>query len=283
MEQGTFQLFLGAMSIIALFVFIALYFVKAGYGMFRTASWGISINNKLAWMLMEAPVFIVMLLLWWNSARYNSIVPLIFFLLFQLHYFQRAFVFPFLLKGKSRMPLAIMMMGMLFNLLNGFMQGEWLFYLAPETLYTLDWLKTPQFILGVLLFFTGMGINWYSDYVIRHLRKPGDTQHYLPSQGMYRYVTSANYFGEIIEWAGWAILTWSLSGLVFLWWTVANLVPRANAIWHRYKPETCFSVSILISLTYKSQIINNTHEQVIYSCNFWPADFTESYHPLSGI
>ena len=134
-------------------------------------------------MLMEAPVFIVMLLLWWNSARYNSIVPLIFFLLFQLHYFQRAFVFPFLLKGKSRMPLAIMMMGMLFNLLNGFMQGEWLFYLAPETLYTLDWLKTPQFILGVLLFFTGMGINWYSDYVIRHLRKPGDTQHYLPSQG----------------------------------------------------------------------------------------------------
>ena len=118
-------------------------------------------------MLMEAPVFIVMLLLWWNSARYNSIVPLIFFLLFQLHYFQRAFVFPFLLKGKSRMPLAIMMMGMLFNLLNGFMQGEWLFYLAPETLYMLDWLKTPQFIFGVLLFFTGMGINWYSDYVIR--------------------------------------------------------------------------------------------------------------------
>ena len=101
MEQGTFQLFLGAMSIIALFVFIALYFVKAGYGMFRTASWGISINNKLAWMLMEAPVFIVMLLLWWNSARYNSIVPLIFFLLFQLHYLQRAFVFPFLLKGKK--------------------------------------------------------------------------------------------------------------------------------------------------------------------------------------
>lgn len=188
-------------------------------------------------MLMEAPVFIVMLLLWWNSVRYNSIVPLIFFLLFQLHYFQRAFVFPFLLKGKSRMPLAIMMMGMLFNLLNGFMQGEWLFYLAPETLYMLDWLKTPQFIFGVLLFFTGMGINWYSDYVIRHLRKPGDTQHYLPSQGMYRYVTSANYFGEIIEWAGWAILTWSLSGLVFLWWTVANLVPRANAIWHRYKEE----------------------------------------------
>ena len=54
---------------------------------------------------------------------------------------------------------------------------------------------------------------------------------------MYRYVTSANYFGEIVEWAGWAILTCSLSGLVFLWWTIANLVPRANAIWCRYREE----------------------------------------------
>lgn len=237
MEQETFRLFLGVMSIIALFVFIALYFIKAGYGMFRTSSWGFSINNKVAWVLMEAPVFIVMSVLWWKSERYNSLVPLIFFLLFQLHYFQRSFIFPLLLKGKGRMPLAIMLMGVIFNLLNGFMQGEWLFYLAPETLYTPDWLATPQFVIGLLLFFVGMGINWHSDYIIRHLRKPGDTRHYLPSQGMYRYVTSANYFGEIVEWTGWAILTWSLPGLVFLWWTVANLVPRSNAIWHRYKNE----------------------------------------------
>ena len=53
MNQETFQIFLWVMSAVALVVFIALYFVKAGYGMFRTASWGISINNKLAWVLME--------------------------------------------------------------------------------------------------------------------------------------------------------------------------------------------------------------------------------------
>ena len=46
MNQETFQIFLWVMSAVALAVFIALYFVKAGYGMFRTASWGISINNK---------------------------------------------------------------------------------------------------------------------------------------------------------------------------------------------------------------------------------------------
>lgn len=40
-----------------------------------------------------------------------------------------------------------------------------------------------------------MLVNRHSDEVIRNLRKPGDTAHYLPQAGLYRYVTSANYFG----------------------------------------------------------------------------------------
>ncbi len=237
MTTTAFNLFLGIMSLIALFVFVALYFVKAGYGIFRTASWGAAISNKLAWVLMEAPVFLVMCFMWMHSDRRFEPAILAFFLFFQIHYFQRAFIFPLLLKGKSKMPLAIMSMGVLFNLLNGYMQGEWIFYLAPGTMYQSEWFTSPWFIIGTLLFFTGMLVNWHSDYVIRHLRKPGDTRHYLPQKGMYRYVTSANYFGEIVEWAGWAILTCSLSGMVFLWWTIANLVPRANAIWCRYREE----------------------------------------------
>ena len=82
-----------------------------------------------------------------------------------------------------------------------------------------------------------MIININSDSVIRHLRKPGDTNHYLPQKGMYKYVTSANYFGEIVEWTGFAILTWSLSGVIFAWWTFANLVPRAASIYKRYLEE----------------------------------------------
>ncbi len=237
MGTHSFHLFLGVMSLIALVVFISLYFVKAGYGIFRSNSWGAAINNRMAWILMEAPVFIVMFVLWFNSERRLMPVPFVFFLLFQLHYFQRSFIFPFLMSGKSKMPLAIMSMGIVFNILNGYMQGIWLFYISPFDMYLPDWFYSPQFIIGVVLFFTGMIVNIHSDSVIRHLRKPGDTNHYLPSKGLYRYVTSANYFGELIEWAGWAVLTWSLPGLVFLWWTFANLVPRANAIWHRYKQE----------------------------------------------
>lgn len=67
MTLANFNTLLYVMSALALMVFVALYFVKAGYGMFRTARWGISLPNKLAWVLMEAPVFVVMFVLWARS------------------------------------------------------------------------------------------------------------------------------------------------------------------------------------------------------------------------
>ena len=233
----SFNFLLFVMGFVAVLVFVALYFIEAGYGKMISAKWGPAINNKVAWFIMEAPVFLVMFYFWSHSSRQWDIAPLLFFLFFQLHYLQRAFIFPFLLKGNSKMPIAIMLMGVIFNTINGYLQGEWIFFLAPEGLYTEAWLTTPQFIIGSILFFIGMGVNIHSDYVIRHLRKPGDTNHYLPKKGMYKYVTSANYFGEIIEWSGFAILTWSLPGLLFVVWTCANLVPRANSIYKKYQKE----------------------------------------------
>ena len=230
-----FNLLLIGMAVLGVIVFIALYFIKAGYGIFFDRKWGISVNNKLGWVLMEAPVFVLMGICWWFSARRGELVAVVIFGFFQLHYLHRAFVYPFLMRGKSRMPLGIMIMGIVFNVLNAAMQGGWIFYFAPESLYTTGWLTTPQFIAGTLLFFTGMWINIHSDHIIRNLRKPGDTAHYLPRGGMYNYVTSANYFGELVEWCGFAVLTWSWAGTVFAWWTFANLVPRAAAIYSHYQ------------------------------------------------
>lgn len=239
MSETSFYLLLEVMSAVALCVFIALYFVKAGYGMFRTSSWGFSIDNKLAWVLMEAPVFFVMLGLWIYSGVGVTIPEFVFLVLFLLHYFQRSFVFPLLMKGKSRMPIAIMAMGIVFNLLNGMMQAGGIFFFPSEGMYADGWayFLRPWAIPGVLLFFLGMGINLHSDHVIRHLRQPGDTKHYLPAKGFYRVVTSANYFGELLEWTGFAVLTASPAAWVFVWWTFANLVPRANAIHRRYREE----------------------------------------------
>lgn len=226
--------FLWGMTALAVVVFFALYHVRAGYGLLRDGHWGPQIGNRWGWFLMESPVFFTMLVFWLCSPRRFDAVPLIFLCLFQLHYFNRSFIYPMLLKGRSKMPLGIIVMGVVFNLLNAAMQGLWIFYLAPEGRYSIDWLTTPQFIIGVVVFFAGMVINMHSDHIIRHLRKPGDTGHYLPKGGMFRYVSSANYFGEILEWTGFAILTWSAAGAVFAIWTFANLVPRADAIYQRY-------------------------------------------------
>ncbi len=237
MSVHTFYVLLAAMCGVAVVVFVTLFFVRAGYGLFRSARWGPSVDNRIGWVLMEAPVFVVMLWLWAGSAVRLHAAPLVFFLLFELHYFQRSFVFPLLLRGKGRLPLTILLMGVVFNVLNGFIQGVWLFYLAPADRYPAAWLAQPAFLIGVVVFFAGMAINLHSDHVIRHLRRKGDTRHYLPQRGLYRYVTSANYFGELVEWVGFAVLTSSPAAWVFVVWTFANLAPRAHAIRERYYEE----------------------------------------------
>lgn len=236
-EPQNFAAFLRIMAVIAVVVFIALLKIEAGYGIMYNSKWGPSVNNKLGWVLMEAPVFIIMFALMLMSPRRFEAAPMAMFLIFELHYFQRSFIFPLMMKGKSRMPLAIMLMGVVFNSLNALMQGGWIFFVSAPDRYPLSWLWSWQFILGTAVFAWGMFTNMQSDSIIRNLRKPGDTNHYLPRGGMFRYVTSANYLGELMEWVGFAILTWSWAGAVFALWTFANLAPRARKINARYQRE----------------------------------------------
>ena len=237
MTESAFHILLWAMAILAVIVFLSLYFVDAGYGKFYRSSWGPSLDNHLGWFLMEVPVFAIMLLLWWFSERRTDVVRVVFLLLFEAHYFHRSFIFPRQLRGHSRMPWSIVAMGALFNTLNAIMQGGWIFYFSPADRYPASWLTSLPFLAGTALFFAGMYVNIQSDGIIRNLRQPGDTAHYLPRGGMFRYVTSANYFGEWLEWTGFAILTWSWSGAVFALWTFANLCPRAARIYKLYSQE----------------------------------------------
>ena len=239
----TYIIMMTAMALLAVVVYIALFHFKAGYGYLSTANWGPKINNRAAWVIMEAPVYCFLL---FYSVRFglsgidtgnDKTVLYTMAGLFLIHYFQRAFIFPLLMRGNGKMPIAIMSMGMIFNTLNSYFIGAWLYRFAPSGMYTTDWFTSIQFIIGTLIFLTGMLINMDSDSVIRHLRKPGDTKHYIPRRHLYKYVTSANYFGEVTEWTGYAILTWSPAGLLFAIWTFANLAPRAKALTEKYEEE----------------------------------------------
>ncbi|KAL7716094.1 3-oxo-5-alpha-steroid 4-dehydrogenase 1 [Entamoeba marina] len=132
------------------------------------------------------------------------------------------------------MPIAIMFLSILFNIVDAYTHAGWLFFYHPDNYYD-NWLSYPMFWIGLVLFISGMAINIHSDHIIRNLRKPGEQGHKLPVGGLFDYVTSANYFGELLEWFGYTVLTCSPGALVFFWWTFANLCPRAKSIHKKYR------------------------------------------------
>ena len=198
MNSNLFDFFLIGMAVLGGAVFAALHFFEAGYGYLFDRRYGFPVPNRVGWVVMEAPVFILMTVLWLLSERTWQTGPLLLFLLFQSHYLQRAFIFPLLIRGRSAMPAGIVAMGMAFNTLNALMQGGWIFFVSPANYYD-DWLAKPYIWIGGLLFLAGMVVNIHSDAIIRRLRKPGDTRHYIPRGGMFRYVSSANYFGDLVK------------------------------------------------------------------------------------
>jgi hypothetical protein len=69
------------------------------------------------------------------------------------------------------------------------------------------------------------------------LRRPGETGYRVPRGWLFERVSCPNYFGEILEWFGYALASWSLAGLAFALFTAANIGPRAFAH-HRWYHRT---------------------------------------------
>ena len=214
--------------------FIVLLFKSTGYSRYTKKG----IDYKLAWMIMESVPVIVYLICYFIGNRQNNIVSLAFLALFLGHYIHRALIFPFLTRSKKHISWNIMLTAIIFNLTNGYLQGRWLTFLGP--ILSINWFIAPQFIIGIIIFFFGMIINIHSDYILRNLRKPGETEYKIPYGGVFRWVSCGNYLGEVIEWIGWAILTWSLFGLIFVLCVMANLVPHARShhrLYHEKFPD----------------------------------------------
>lgn len=218
---------------LALLIFFLLLRVTAPYGRHTSAKWGPAVDNRLGWMLMEAPVLIVLWIFVLPHLQQLSLPAWIMIGLFCLHYLNRTFIFPFRLHtAGKKMPWLIVGSGILFNLVNGFSLG---YYFSHYETYTNSWFQDPRFILGLCLFFGGMMINWKADNVLIGLRKPGETHYVIPRGWLFNYISCPNLFGEIIEWMGYALLCWNLPAAGFLFWTIANLLPRALSHHRWYK------------------------------------------------
>jgi 3-oxo-5-alpha-steroid 4-dehydrogenase 1 len=236
------HLLLGWLGLSAL-VLPLLLSVAAPYGRHARSGWGPVLPARLGWFLMELPALAVVPLCFLVSPRAPGLPELVLLGMWVLHYGHRALVYPLRLHAGSRpMPLTVAAMAFFFNLGNGYLNGRSLAVLAP--LYPTAWLLDPRFLSGAALFLAGLALNLHSDSILLGLRRGEDGGYRIPEGGLFRLVSCPNYLGEIVEWSGWALSTFSLPGLSFAAWTVANLLPRAlaNHRWYRrtfptYPPE----------------------------------------------
>lgn len=220
--MGWFYKFLFLWIFLGFCTFLYLIFSKtiAPYGRHSNSEWGITIDNKWGWFWMELPALVVMpVTVLISPVEKNEIIVLILSL-WILHYFYRSILFPIKLKTKGKkMPFLIVISAFIFNLFNGFFVG-----------YEIGNMSQLDFeintLIGLIIFFTGMYINRSSDNKLISLRKD-NKEYQIPQGGMFDFISCPNYFGEIVEWIGFAIIVLNLGTLSFALWTAFNLIPRA--------------------------------------------------------
>jgi 3-oxo-5-alpha-steroid 4-dehydrogenase 1 len=165
----------------------------------------------------------------------NTPTQLTLVMLWMIHYINRVLIYTYRAPGISPLNVSTTISGMIFNLINGYSNARWIALFGN---YNADTWKSMHFIVGVMIFFIGMLINIHHDNILFSLREstrsqsPQQEQHrryLIPYGGLYRYISCPSYFGETVEWIGFAIATWySPPAILFALTTPSNLFPRAR-------------------------------------------------------
>lgn len=218
-------------AVAALPTLIWLLLVSAPYGRHGRGGWGPTLGPRAGWILMESPAVLAFLLFYLGGAHALEAAPMAMAAVWLCHYGYRTFVFPFRIRSSRQMPVSIAIAGFSFNLANAYTNG---IQIASVGDYS-SWLSDPRFAVGLAIFLAGWAVNLHADQILLRLRAPGESGYRIPHGGLHRWVSCPNYLGEMLEWLGWAVMTWSGAGLAFFLFTAANLVPRAIAhhAWYR--------------------------------------------------
>ena len=200
-----------------------------------------TVPAKVAWVLQESPAFLVPAVAFFGFGLNQEASPNVVLCgAMMVHYFQRSFIYPLLIRGGKPFPVSTFVMAMQYCAINGYLQGRYLAICEP---YPSEWFEDARFIIGAILFLFGMGVNLHSDQVLRNLRQPGETGYKIPQGGMFRFISAANLWGEVVEWTGFGLASWSWPGLSFTLLTAANLLPRCYQ--HRIHPPTSLPILLI--------------------------------------
>ena len=189
---------------------------------------GPTLDARWGWVLMELSALAVFPVVYLAAGERHAVGDVLV-ALWLAHYVHRALVWPWFVQRQARpLPAITAASGFAFNLVNGVLLG---WFNARIADYPQDWFTDPRFVSGAALFALGAVLNVYSDYRLSWLRTKASGGAVLPRGGPFNLVSCPNLAGEIVEWVGFALMSWSLPGLAFALWTAANLIPRA--LWRR--------------------------------------------------
>jgi 3-oxo-5-alpha-steroid 4-dehydrogenase 1 len=193
---------------------------------------------------MELPATISFLWFYFHGKNAGEIVPMFFLGVWLLHYGNRGFVFPVLMRvakgSRGTFGLLVVVAGWLVTTLHGYLNAVFISQLSTHM--TPDWFTDPRFLLGMALYAFGFTMNVHSDRIVRNLRSKqevanGERIYRIPTGGLFRYVTNPSYFTELVSFLGFAIATWSPGALFVLVVSAANLVPRAFQVQQWYEAK----------------------------------------------
>jgi 3-oxo-5-alpha-steroid 4-dehydrogenase 1 len=182
-----------------------------------------------------------------NGIASTPSVAFIGLALFFVHYVHRTLIFPFMIQPRSPTPIHVMLLANAYCCFNGTLQASTWIRFAP-TLFAKVTVSnlladpcSPAAIVsavGILLFISGMIINMKSDYALVALRRQTAAGSYsIPRGFAFEFISCPNFFGEGVEWLGYAITAAGLSGACicstaglvgasFFLYTLSNTFPR---------------------------------------------------------
>ncbi len=244
LQADTYNTVLQFSFVYVVLIVVGGFIMPAPYGRFASDSFGLNFSSKWGWFLMELPATLSFLFFYFQGQNSAELVPMIFLGIWIMHYGNRGFIFPFLMRvvkgSKSSFSILVISAGWLVTSLHGYLNAVFISHLSEHL--THEWLTDPRFIIGLCIYLFGFVMNVHSDAIIRNLRskaevESGEKIYRIPKGGLFKYVTNPSYFTELLSFTGFAIATWSLGAVFVLLVSAANLIPRAFQTHKWYKEK----------------------------------------------
>ncbi len=207
-------------------VFVLLLVITAPYGRHARAGWGPTMPTRWAWTVMESPAVWAFVLVYLQGAQRLTLVPLLLLGMWQLHYINRSFIYPWRIRATGkRTAISVAAMAILFNVVNAYLNARQLSHFGA---YPNSWILQPNFIVGTLLFFVGRHINVRADDILISLRQQEDGYR-IPQGWLYHYISCPNYFGEVSFW--WGLWLFAIAAAPTARWTILGPIAMTLMFW----------------------------------------------------